>query len=174
MTDKDLIETDRLVLSGWSYDQLPDLIRLHGDPVVARYLKGHGKPWTTEEMEKALKHWIELFETRRLGKLRVRRKSDNALVGRAGYGVYGPNDEPEIGYSMFPEYWGNGYAYEAASGLRDWIFRETDAPFFHGFADVRNAASLRVLEKIGMQKTHVGPAEDGQICQFHIYNRPQV
>ncbi len=48
MTDLDLLETDRLVLSGWRRDQIDDLVRLHGDPIVARYLTGHGEPWTME------------------------------------------------------------------------------------------------------------------------------
>jgi ribosomal-protein-alanine N-acetyltransferase len=173
MSDLDLIETERLVLSGWTMEQLPDLVRLHSDPVVARYLRAHGQPWSMAEMTAALEHWIELFETRQLGKLRVRRKSDNVLVGRAGFGIYEPTGEPEIGYSLFPEYWGNGYAFEAASGLRDWIFRDTGASHFIGLADVRNASSLKVLDRIGMTRTHVGAVPgDLQNCQFFIHERP--
>ena len=172
MSGLDLFETERLVLSGWRRDQLPDLVRQHGDPVVAKYLRGHGQPWSMEEMRSSLDHWIELFETRRLGKMRVTRKSDGVLVGRCGFGVYGPDDEPELGYSLFPEFWGSGYAFEAASGMRDWIFRETDAPQFSGMADVRNTASIRVLQKIGMTPTEVKHNDDGQLCQFHIMVRP--
>lgn len=173
MSDLDLFETDRLVLSGWRRDQIEDLVRLHGDPVVARYLSAEGQPWSREKMEAALDHWIELFETRRLGKMRVRRKSDGVLVGRCGYGVYEPTGEPEIGYSLYPEFWGNGYAYEAASGMRDWLFRETDEPHFIGMADVRNLASRKVLERIGMTKTKVDLNDEGMTCQFHIMVRPQ-
>jgi ribosomal-protein-alanine N-acetyltransferase len=173
MSGLDLFETERLVLSGWRRDQLPDLVRLHGDPVVAKYLRGHGQPWSMEEMQSSLDHWIDLFETRRLGKLRVTRKSDGVLVGRCGFGVYGPDEEPEIGYSLFPQFWGNGYAFEAASGMRDWIFRETDAPRFTGMADVRNTASIKVLQRIGMISTEVKLNDDDQLCQFHIMVRPQ-
>lgn len=169
----DLFETERLVLSGWRRDQLPDLVRLHGDPVVAKYLRTHGQPWSVAEMEAALDEWIELFETRRLGKMRVTRKSDGVLVGRCGYGIYGPTGEPEIGYSLYPEFWGQGYAFEAASGMRDWYFRETDEPHFIGMADVRNAASLKVLERIGMTRTRVEASDEGMLCQFHIMVRPQ-
>jgi [ribosomal protein S5]-alanine N-acetyltransferase len=172
MSDLDLFETDRLVLSGWRRDQIDDLVRLHGDPVVARYLSAHGQPWSMTEMETALEGWIRLFETRRLGKMRVRRKADGVLVGRCGYGIYGPTGEPELGYSLYPEFWGNGYAYEAASGMRDWIFRETDAPHFIGTADVRNAASLKVLGRIGMTKTKIETTDEGMLCQFHIMVRP--
>jgi RimJ/RimL family protein N-acetyltransferase len=167
----DLLETERLVLSGWTRDQIGDLVRLHGDPVVARYLTAHGRPWTMEAMETALDHWIDLFETQRLGKLRVRRKSDGVLVGRAGYGIYGDNNEPELGYSLYPEHWGQGYAFEAASALRDWLWRETEWPFFWGMADVNNAASIRILRGIGM--TPLGQRMSGDhFCEFHIMHRP--
>ena len=173
MNELDLFETERLVLSGWRREQIGDLVRLHGDPIVARYLSAHGQPWTMKAMERALDHWIDLFETRRLGKMRVRRKADGVLVGRCGYGVYGPDAEPELGYSLYPEFWGNGYATEAAAGMRDWIFRETDAPRFLGSADVRNEASRRILRAIGMRETHV-VEEDGMTLQFHVLNREDV
>lgn len=168
----DLFETERLVLSGWRLDQLDDLMTLHGNPNVSRYLTPSGAPWTSEQAETALKGWIKLFETRQLGKLRLTRKSDGKFVGRAGYGIYPPTGEPEIGYALLEEFHGAGYAKEAAAGLRDWIFRETDAPHFIGMADIRNAPSLAVLGKIGMEKTHVGVDHLGLTCQFHILRRP--
>lgn len=170
--DLDLLETERLVLSGWRRDQIGDLVRLHGDPVVARYLTPHGQPWTQEAMETSLDHWIELFETQRLGKLRVRRKSDGVLVGRAGYGIYGHGNVPEIGYSLYPEHWGNGYAVEAAAALRDWLWRETEWDHFFGMADINNAASIKVLRKIGMTPIGQGWTEEDHHCEFHISIRP--
>ncbi|MBL8596550.1 MAG: GNAT family N-acetyltransferase [Devosia sp.] len=172
MSGIDLFETERLVLSGWRREQLPDLVRLHGDPVVARYLSTHGQPWTIEAMEAALDEWIALFATRRLGKLRVTRKADGVLVGRCGFGIYEPTGEPELGYSLYPEFWGNGYAVEAGAGMRDWFFRETEMPQFIGLADVRNAASIKVLERIGMTPTEVKPY-DGVPFQFYVMARPQ-
>lgn len=173
MSDLTLLETDRLVLSGWRMDQVDDLVRLHGTPEIARYLSLSGAPWTLEQATTALAGWISLFETRQLGKLRLTRKADNAFIGRAGFGIYPPTGEPEIGYALFGEHHGRGYATEAAAALRDWIFRATDAPHFIGFADTRNAPSLAVLAKIGMVRTRVEVEPQGLLCQFHIYERPQ-
>lgn len=172
MSDLDLFETDRLVLSGWRADQLDDLMALHGNPNIARYLSVTGAPWTRKKAEEALGGWIELFETRQLGKLRVTRKSDGAFVGRAGFGIYPPTGEAEIGYAMLEEFHGQGYAKEAAAGLRDWYFAQEQDDHFIGMADIRNAPSLAVLEKIGMEKTHVALDHLGITCQFHILRRP--
>ena len=172
MTDLTLLETERLVLSGWRADQIDDLYRLHGDPTVARYLTGHGRPWTKEEMDSALAGWIALFERQKMGKLRVTRKSDGALVGRCGFGVYGPAEIPEIGYSLYPEFWGHGYVFEAASGLKDWYWRDTDRDRFLGMADARNEASLKVLRKLGGVYTHTGDSYGHNDVEFYRYDRP--
>lgn len=172
MSDLDLLETERLVLSGWRTDQIDDLYRLHGDPVVARYLTEHGRPWSKDEMDTALAHWIALFERQKMGKLRVTRKSDGVLVGRCGFGVYGPEETPEIGYSLFPEFWGNGYVFEAASALRDWYWTATERDHFIGIADVQNENSLKVLRKLGGIYTHTGPNDHGQVCEWYRYERP--
>ncbi|CAN5212155.1 hypothetical protein BH10PSE9_BH10PSE9_09250 [soil metagenome] len=172
MTNLDVFETERLVLSGWRADQLDDLLRLQGDPRVATF-SSTGGPWTPAECEAALAGWIDLFAARRLGKLRVRRKADGVLVGRAGFGILPEGGELEIGYALYPEHWGKGYAFEAASGLRDWLFRETDADYFMGLADVRNDASLRILTGIGMTPLDVRPYGITQRSyQFHIFRRP--
>ena len=170
MSDLDLIETERLVLSGWRREQLDDLVRLHGDPEISRYFTASGAPWSREKCATRLDEWIAMFETRRLGKLRVTRKADGVMVGRAGFGLHGPTDEPEIGYALFREHEGHGYATEAASALRDLISRDTDWDHFIGFADVRNAPSLKVLRGIGMRETHVGDF-DGMACQFHVLEK---
>ena len=174
MSDLTLLETDRLVLSGWRIDQVDDLVRLHGTHNVARYLNADGQPWTRAQAEAAVGHWIELFETRRLGKMRLTRKSDGAFIGRAGYGIYPPTGEPELGFALFEQHHGQGYATEAATALRDWIFGETDASYFIGMADTRNAPSLAVLGKIGMVPTRVETEPTGLSYQFHIYERPNV
>ena len=46
-----------------------------------------------------------------------------------------------------------------------------DASHFIGMADVDNAASLKVLDKIGMLRTHVGAYDDGRIFQFFLMRR---
>lgn len=172
MSGEIVVETARLLLTGWTPEQLPDLLRLHGDPEIARYFTAAGLPWSEAQCAARLNHWMDEFRDHRMGKLRVIRKDDGMLVGRAGYSLHAPTGEPEIGYALFREFWGQGYATEAASGLRDWIFRETKWDHFIGFADVRNTASLKVLSAIGMTRTHVDDFE-GMTCQFHVLRKPQ-
>lgn len=173
MDDQPFIETERLAFYSWSADQIDDLIALHSDPEVSRYLTMSGKPWTQKQAETRLAVWLEEFRQHKMGKLRLIRKSDNALVGRAGYSLYPLTGEPELGYALFREQWGKGYALEAAFALRDWLFRETEHDHFLGFADVRNMASIAILQRIGMTPTHIQTTE-GMACQFHIMYRSDM
>lgn len=166
-----VLETERLWLTNWLPDQVDDLLALHGDPLVSRYLDADAKPWTREKAAARLALWAQNFAEHRMGKLRLIRKDDGALVGRAGFGIYEPTGEPEIGYALFPAHWGQGYAYEAACGLRDWIFATTARDHFIGLADVRNAASLKVLRRIGMIPTHVETESSGLQAQFFVLNK---
>lgn len=168
--DPVLIETERLLMTGWRAAEIDDLVRLHGDPEIARYLSAEGLPWSREQAEASLAHWIALFSTRRLGKLRLVRKADGILVGRAGFGIFPPTGEAEIGYALFREHWGRGYALEAARALRDWFFATGSGDHFIGFADWRNAPSLAILRRIGMTETHRAVV-NGMDCQFHVLRR---
>lgn len=149
-----VLETERLRLTTWLPEHLDDLFRLHSDPEVSRYLTG--SPETREQGEARLKLWADNFRTHQMGKLRMTSKTDGAFVGRAGYGLYPRTLEPELGYALLRENWGCGYAKEAAAGLRDWIFRETDHAYFIGSADIR--------------PTEIRTDPDGT-AQFHIFAR---
>lgn len=169
-----VLETDRLILTNWLPEHVDDLVRLHGDERVSRYLDADGKPWSREKAEARIAVWADNFAQHRMGKLRLISKADGRLVGRAGFGIYEPTGEPEIGYALFPQNWRQGYASEAALGLRDWIFRETDWDHFIGLADTRNAPSLSVLRRIGMIETHVDTEPNGLQAQFFIYRRDML
>ena len=79
------------------------------------------------------------------------------------------DDEIEIGYVIHPQYQGHGYATEAVHAviteLREIGFRKVTAGYFS-----ENTASLRVMEKCGMQKTAITDEEDYRgkrhICKY--------
>lgn len=62
------------------------------------------------------------------------------------------NLEGEIGYIIHPEYWGQGYATEAASLILDFGFANLRLHRVFATCDPNNIASSKVLEKIGMYK----------------------
>jgi RimJ/RimL family protein N-acetyltransferase len=57
----------------------------------------------------------------------------------------------EIGFIFDPRHQGKGFATEAARALLDWAFGSAEVHRVIGRTEVRNTASARVLEKLGMR-----------------------
>ncbi|NSW54188.1 MAG: GNAT family N-acetyltransferase [Anaerolineae bacterium] len=64
---------------------------------------------------------------------------------------YAPVGEWEVGWALLPAYWGQGYALEAARAMLDLAFGPCRAHRVVAFSHAANAASIRVMERLGMQ-----------------------
>jgi len=158
-----ILQSERLAYCLWLPEHIDDVLDLHGDIRVTEHLSGREE--TREDAERRMTQWRDDYAAYGWCKFRVLRKSDGAFIGRAGFGLH--EGEPEIGYALKHEFWGQGYAAEAAFALRDWIFRATDHADFIGYAFTDNAASVRILRKIGMQFTHTEHDDSGKELSFH-------
>ncbi|MDO8837934.1 MAG: GNAT family protein [Parvibaculum sp.] len=58
----------------------------------------------------------------------------------------------DLGYALHPDYWGHGYAAEAAQALMEAGFRELGLQRIYATCDQRNKASARVMERLGMRR----------------------
>ncbi len=158
-----VLETKRLRVTTWLPEDVRDLHYLHSDPVTMRWVR-HGRAETLEEVQALLKCYLTEQQDRGWTKWRVANLGDS-LVGRAGFG---PNDGGrgrELGYTLRRDLWGDGLATEIAAGLVDWHRSHSDAELW-GFAAVENAASRRVLEKVGF--AYVDDTEhDGVPCALY-------
>lgn len=59
--------------------------------------------------------------------------------------------EWEVGWAVHPDKWGHGYATEAAWYVIEWAFGELNLHRVVADCHVCNAASVRVMEKLGMK-----------------------
>jgi len=169
----EVLQSERLIFSTWSEDQIDDVIKLHSDPEVTQYLTG--APEGALEAKRRLNSWASHFEEFGWCKFRVTRKSDGKFLGRAGFGPLEPeNPEPEIGYALLKSEWGNGYAIEAAAALRDWMFERTKHDCFLGYAYSENAASIKILLAIGMKFTHTEVVDSGKQLSFHKLSKDEL
>lgn len=71
------------------------------------------------------------------------------VIGKAGGG-----DMPEIGYIFHPDYWGQGFAYEAMRAVVDYAFANRAVDHLMADIDPRNAASRKLLERLGFAYSH--------------------
>jgi len=80
--------------------------------------------------------------------------SEDAFAGWFHLRPGGPDRDdifdPELGYRLRPEYWGQGLATEGSRALLEYAFGELAAASVHAETMVVNTGSRRVLEKLGM------------------------
>ena len=78
-------------------------------------------------------------------------KENRKMIGTCGFTKfhYGSNTG-EIGYSLHPDYWGRGYATEAAKATVEFGFSELDLHQIEAYFVLENTASRRVMEHCGM------------------------
>lgn len=102
-------------------------------------------------------HLIELAETPALllwGSWLVISQADGNIIGDIGFkGQPSANKDVEIGYGLLERYQNNGYATEAVGALVDWALSRPDVATVSAETIATNCTSIRVLEKIGFQKT---------------------
>ena len=80
-------------------------------------------------------------------------KAEGRLIGGCGLRIRSAaHREGVIGYCFGRDVWGNGYAPESARALLGFGFGQLELHRIFADCDVRNGASARVLEKIGMQR----------------------
>jgi RimJ/RimL family protein N-acetyltransferase len=160
------LTTERLSLRPPREDDLADLAGLYGDPEVMRYI-GSGGPWTPQRTALALKRWMSFWSDDGFGMFVVTRLDDGGLVGDVGLLAWNPETWTpgsrarigatavvEIGWTLTREAWGQGYATEAATAVRDWARDELGLERLISLIQPRNAASIRVAEKLGARYEH--------------------
>ena len=80
-------------------------------------------------------------------------KQSNKLIGHCGLLVQLVDDitELEIGYSLLPEFWKQGFATEAAQKCCDFAFRNNFAESLISIISLKNIPSQKVAERNGMK-----------------------
>lgn len=107
-------------------------------------------PWQLRRMENA--------PARRDWMARLMVRPPNTLIGHCGF--HGPPEmvgRAEIGYTVFSEFRGQGYAKEAAGALVRWAFEQGEREVY-ATVSPDNAPSLAVIRSLGFAQ--VGTQED--------------
>jgi len=155
--DPPIIETDRFTLRGFVPGDLDRLAEILGDPEVMRYMPG-SRPWSREMAGKELGSIIEHWDRHPYGRWAVVDRRDGVMLGWCGLAYLPELDETEVAYLLDRSYWNRGYATEAALISLRFGFEEAGLERIIALAFPENAASIRVMEKIGMtyeKTTHI-------------------
>lgn len=150
--------TERLVLRPFREEDLEPWAALNVDPEVLTYLGG---PLSRDECDQIASAVNERYAADGYGFLAVERRSDGAFLGACGLTreQWYPEDL-EIGWRLAREYWGHGYATEAAASWLEHGFTTLELPRIIAVTDSPNLRSIAVMRRLGMVFDHRAHLED--------------
>lgn len=97
---------------------------------------------------------LSRYENNSLGHHALIDKTTGKLIGQCGLlsqKIEGKT-EIELAYHNLPEYWGKGYATEAAKAIKDYAFSKNIGKSLVSVIDTRNKGSQNVARKLGMKQ----------------------
>ncbi|MDP2764109.1 MAG: GNAT family N-acetyltransferase [Brevundimonas sp.] len=137
------IVTPRLILRTARPDDLEALHAVLSDPRATRW-------WSTPPHEtlEQTRVWLENMIANGPDHPDFVIELDGRAVGKAGF-----YEMPDVGYILHPDAWGRGLAHEAVGAAIDHVFRTRDVQTLTADVDPENAASIRLLERLGFVRT---------------------
>ena len=164
-----VFETPRLILRQFSLADAPLILQLNSDPEIVKYV--HEPILETEQQAKNIIENIILPQYKNnLGRWAIHKKDNNEFVGWCGLKYVVARDEIDLGYRLIQSAWGKGLATEAALHSLEYGFDKLNLQLVTGRAHIENLASIRVLEKIGMQFISEGIVDDCPVKTYTLAN----
>lgn len=150
-----MIATERLLLRRWQDRDRPALRAQVADPAVMRYLLAipddaafevHLARLDQWQADHGFTFWV------------VERTADGAAMGVCGLKRGAPGtpiaDQVEIGWRLGADYWGQGYAREAAQASLDWAWANLDTDRIWSITVPQNRASWGLMERLSLSRRH--------------------
>jgi RimJ/RimL family protein N-acetyltransferase len=146
------IESDRLILKKFSCeDDIEHNIQHESNPVIMQYIRD---PISSEAILKktldVAANWTGIEQVWTMMSLRL--KQTNDYIGMVCFRYESiENDTVEMGWRLHPDYFGKGYATEAASTFLNFIKQKIKPHKVVAYCVAENTASSNIMSKLGMQ-----------------------
>ncbi|THU40793.1 GNAT family N-acetyltransferase [Niastella caeni] len=152
---KIFLETERLILREIVPSDVDGFFELDSDPEVHRFL-GSTPVQTKDQVVEAIRFIRQQYIDNGIGRWAVIDKNTNSFIGWAGLKFITELTNNhinyyDVGYRLIRKYWGKGIATEAAKASLLYAFDTLNAREVYAIADCDNAASNKILTKIGMK-----------------------
>jgi len=174
-----LLTTQRLLLRQWRDSDRDAFARLNADPLVMEHFP---RCLSRDESDAWVSRTQEVIAERGWGFWAVEVRRVAPFIGFVGLSVprFTAHFTPcvEIGWRVAKEFWGNGYAAEAAIASLRFGFEKLTLQQIVAFTAPLNERSIGVMKRIGMSRD---PADDfdhpnlppGDRLQRHVLYRMQ-
>jgi RimJ/RimL family protein N-acetyltransferase len=142
------LKTAHCVLRPITVSEAEPLHDVWSSPGVRRFL-WDDEIIPIERTRTAIEKSQRMFEEYAFGLWGVWPTCSRNLIGFCGLWPFREPPELELLYGIAEPFWGQGYATEVAQAVMTYCFESLDMPVVRASTDTTNAASMRVLDKLG-------------------------
>ena len=148
-----MLETERLVLRQWQSRDYAEFAELNADPKVMEFFPAC---LTVNESDALAQRLSALIDQQGWGFWAIELKQNQRFMGFCGLHQTSPalpfSPNIEIGWRLHVDYWGQGYAAEAAQAALQFGFEQLQLKEIVAFTALGNLRSQTLMERLGMQR----------------------
>jgi [ribosomal protein S5]-alanine N-acetyltransferase len=140
------LKTERLTVRDFEEKDWDSVYEYTSNPTVMTYIpegvftEVQAKEFVTKNIGEQAKHFPVILN------------DEDKLIGHIVFHKYFGDHTYEIGWVFNPQYYGKGYASEAAKAVLGYAFEELHLHRVVATCQPENIGSYRIMEKIGMRK----------------------
>jgi ribosomal-protein-alanine N-acetyltransferase len=167
-----ILRTARLRLRELTADDAPFMLTLLNDPAFIQYIGDRGVRTVPEAVAYIDRGPRASYAQHGFGLWLVELTDGDTPIGICGILKRDVLPEPDIGFAFLPGYRSLGYAFEAASAVRDLARDVLKIPRLLAIVSPANTSSIRLLERLGFGFERMiamaGDAHELQLFAAHL------
>lgn len=161
---------DGIALRRLAAADLPAFQRYRRDPEVGRYQGWSAMADAEARAFLAEMSSVALFTPGRWSQIAIADAISLELIGDIGLFLSADDAQAEIGFTLCPQAQGKGRGSAAVRVAMGLVFEQTGVERILGITDSRNAPSIRLLERVGMDRSESRAGEfRGESCIEQVY-----
>ncbi|PWV45915.1 GNAT family N-acetyltransferase [Chitinophaga sp. S165] len=161
-------ETSRLIIRQFTIDDASFIFRLLNSPIWLIYIGDRNIRGMNDARNYLVNGPLASYDRFGFGLYLVALREGNTPVGMTGLIKRNGLEEVDIGFAFLPEYTGQGYAYEAASAVKEYALTTLKLPRVAAITTEKNQHAISLLNKIGLhhEKMVRLPGSDTEFMYF--------
>lgn len=145
------LETDRLQLKLADLEDAEFFFKLYNEPSFIKYI-GDRKLSKIEDAENYIKEkFLPQIKKLGYGNYVVISKLDSSKIGAVGVFIRDGFEIPDIGFSFLEEFFNQGFAFESANLLKNYVSENFNVKKLSAITTTDNLPSQKLIEKLGLK-----------------------
>jgi RimJ/RimL family protein N-acetyltransferase len=158
-----VLQTSRLALTYLSPADAAFILRLLNEPSWLEHIGDKGVRTVADARRYIETGPVEMYGRLGFGLYQVRLTVSDEPIGICGLLKRETLEDVDLGYAFLPEFWGNGYAYEASAAVLSYARNTLGLVRIVAITGRNNGPSRRLLEKLGFEvERAIQPGESGE------------